>query len=392
MARTRAHINPDLFVWARKQVNADPEMLARRAGTSLDILKKWEKGEKRPTHRQLHKAADALGRSVAFFYLNEPPEEEQPRLEMRRVYARPPEKDSYEFSRQVHECMQRRALAIELYELLEEEPSRFTLRFELSQSPEDIATEIRKRLAVSVEDQFSWKGDYEALKRWRQALEKIDVLVFQTEALPLEQARGFAVFKEILPIVAFNSYDSVRGRIFTLLHEFAHVLLGESVLHTRSVYESKQQVERWCNQLAAAILVPAESLKNRPEILEKGSSASWAEKEVTRLARKYWVSPSALIRRLKNFGYISSASFNKLRKKFDARRSTPVKKQKKSKGGSHFNNVLARMGTKIPNLAFEGFNSGVLSTRDLSNIMGTRVASLGEFEEKITGVRHTFKS
>jgi transcriptional regulator with XRE-family HTH domain len=70
----RAHINPEMLIWARERINADPEYMAKRARTVLHIYQSWEKGEIYPTHKQLQKMAKALGRAPSFFYLHKPPE------------------------------------------------------------------------------------------------------------------------------------------------------------------------------------------------------------------------------------------------------------------------------------------------------------------------------
>jgi Zn-dependent peptidase ImmA (M78 family)/DNA-binding XRE family transcriptional regulator len=382
-----------MLVWARKRVNATPEQIARRVGTSLEIVQQWEAGEKRPTIKQLRTVADYLERPVAHFYLEEPPEEPTPRVEMRRVFGGTDATDSFDFAREVQRCMRRRQITLDLFERLGEVPPSLPESFHTSDDPEDVARTVRSNLlAVDVDEQVRWEGVYEALRRWREAVERAGILSFQMSGIDLKEARGFAIADRPLPIVSFNSKDSVRGRVFTLFHEVAHVLLGASTLHTRSPFESDDDTERWCNHLAAAILIPEGDLCMLYQVENHGRNAIWSRREVESLAGRYGVSPAAMVRRLDTFDRIASHSFHELRETFDQRRRSDfVSDNGDSKGGGNFYNTkLTQLGSLLPSLAFRGFYANAISAGDLSEIMGTKVKNLGTFEQKVMGSRYAF--
>ncbi|MEX1014323.1 MAG: ImmA/IrrE family metallo-endopeptidase [Candidatus Paceibacterota bacterium] len=385
MNNVRPHINHNILLWARERVNYSPEKLAKRAGVSIERYLEWEQGETRPTFRQLNIVAKALGRSTSFFYLKEPPQESEPRLEMRRVYGSNPKEDSRNFALEVQDMLQRRNVTIELYERLNETVSKIPLEFQLTDSPEEAAQKTRKWLGVSFEEQLRWDGKYVALKAWRKALEANGILPFQISGIPIEEVRGFAINYRPIPIVAFNSNDSVTARIFTLMHELGHILLGESVLHERSPFESESEIEQWCNRFSAAVLMPEKLVVKLTDHSALLNTHVWQKEQVESLSRKLWVSPSAMVRRLSTMRLISEENFESLKQIFDRYRSA-----EKSSGGSHYNNVLAKLGTLLPALAFQGFYSGELNARDLSKIMGTSVQKMGKMEEKVMGANYAF--
>lgn len=387
MKGMRAHINPELLIWARERINADPEYLARRAGTKLHIYQSWEGGEVRPTHKQLQKVAKVLGRSPSFFYLQNPPEEPEPRMEMRRVYGSSPMADSTAFAQEIQEMLRRRNMVLDLYDRLDEAKPEIPFSFTIDQDPEELAQTVRTWLNVTIDEQFGWDSVYKALKSWRSALEQRGMLTFQMSGIDMDEARGFAINYRPLPIVSFNSNDSVTGRIFTLMHEAGHLLLGESVLHERAPYESDQQVEQWCNLFSASVLIPGEHVITTAQAMSKGEQAVWNEKEVKSISRHFVVSPAAMVRRLKRLNLIESSNYEFLRSIFDAFRP----REGDGGGGNHYNNMLARLGTLLPSLAFQGYYSGEITTRDLSSIMGTRVVHLDEMEKKVMGANYAFK-
>jgi len=193
MASARAHINPDMLVWGRKRVNATPEQIARRVGTSLDVVQQWEAGERRPTIKQLRTVAKYLERPVSHFYLDEPPEEPTPRIEMRRVFDGDPVSDSFDFAREVQRLVRRRQIALDLFECLGDEPPSLPEPRDEEEDPEEVGTFLRfTLLGIDIDEQIGWQGRYEALRAWREALEQTGILSFQLSGIDIAEARGCA--------------------------------------------------------------------------------------------------------------------------------------------------------------------------------------------------------
>jgi Zn-dependent peptidase ImmA (M78 family) len=143
---------------------------------------------------------------------------------------------------------------------LKAKPPRFQLKIKLGDDPEKIGIGARELLGVTMDEQASWTDSGLALRSWREAFQTIGVLVFQVPSISMNEMRGFSVALSPLPIIAYNSSDVTRGRIFTIMHEFAHILLGESVLDSAKagshLYSGNIKVEQFCNSVAAAILIP----------------------------------------------------------------------------------------------------------------------------------------
>ena len=62
--------------------------------------------------------------------------------------------------------------------------------------------------------------------------------------MPIEDARGFALADANPKIIVVNSKDQIEARIFTLLHEFAHILLGETSISIPDL-RSNNTIEKW---------------------------------------------------------------------------------------------------------------------------------------------------
>jgi Zn-dependent peptidase ImmA (M78 family) len=92
--------------------------------------------------------------------------------------------------------------------------------------------------------------------------------------------------------------------MFTLAHELAHVWLGESAVSDANLRATPDRaVERWCNQVAAELLVPLAAVR---EELDSGASLP---DELNRLARRFKVSTLVILRRMYDAGRLSRDEF-----------------------------------------------------------------------------------
>ena len=93
-----------------------------------------------------------------------------------------------------------------------------------------------------------------------------------------------------VPVIAINaSEEEYRYRIFTLFHEYAHLLLRLGGISDENPSNS---VERFCNQFAAYFLMPEAIFKQRAtEIQPRGDD--WSDHHVAQLATLFHVSKSA---------------------------------------------------------------------------------------------------
>ena len=388
MSRTpQARINPQLLVWARTSLGLSAGDAARRIGVSADRLASWESGDVAPSVAQLRKAANVFKRPLAVFFLPEPPTE----FDAMRDFRRLPESESAHWSPQLHAVFRRARrqseTALELLETLDErvEPARLAV---YPDDPEEFAAHVRELLGVTLAEQFSWREPYAALSRWIDAVEYAGVLVLQTGEVELEEMRGFSIADGVLSVVVVNAKDAPRGRIFSVLHELAHVLLRNGGLcdfsdHGGSSEETR--VEVFCNRVAAAILMPRDSFLAESVVRTHEPAAEWSDDELAALGDRYGASREAVLRRLVSLGRSTMAFY--LRKREEYLRAYAERRAEES-GFAPYHRVKIRdLGRSYVRLVLDAYHRDELTASDLADSLGMKLKHLPKVEAEVLGIR-----
>ncbi|WCM88632.1 XRE family transcriptional regulator [Acidovorax sp. NCPPB 3576] len=302
--RVLAKVKPEVLSWARESAGFE----LHEAATAIDIqearLSEWELGLSAPTIPQLRTLATLYKRPLSVLFLQEVPTGFQVLSDFRRP-GRGPMRYSPELTQEIRIAHQRRELAKELLADIGEDALAVRALLDLKMDPEAAGKVVRDFLKISDAALNKFGGDAEgriALNFWRAAIERVGVLVFQATRVSATEASGFALSYPDLPVVVINRKDPPTRRLFSLLHEFAHVLLQQSGVSDLEIDISKPVVqpaiELFCNAVAAASLMPRDVLLLDPVISSHGRSHEWTDEEIASIAKRFGVSRESLIIRL----------------------------------------------------------------------------------------------
>lgn len=253
-------ITPSVLTWAIHESGYSPQTVAQKVGVSLDTFEAWRQGQAQPKLTEFRKLATLLKRTPATFLLPEPPQRPTPPIEFRRA----PGAD-----RATLNPIERRYLreAGRLQDLLFwvqgelGETVRTLPHFRTDMEPEAAATQAMRALLSPV-SKPALNTSAEAFRWWCRALERLGVLVF---SFPLgrDAVRGFSVWHDRAPVIAVNTAWRIEARIYTLFHEFGHLLTRTAsacLEGVRRFARPSDDVERWCEQFSAATLLPRDEV------------------------------------------------------------------------------------------------------------------------------------
>ena len=305
-----ALVNPPLLVWAREESGYPPELVADRLKVKPERLLAWERGDLKPTVRQVQLLAKFYHRPFGVFFLPQPPLLPPIAGEYRRLPGVEPGAESPELRLALRVMSQRRQVALQLLEELGNPIAEFETSAHLLEGPNEVGNRLRSLLGVTNEEQLGWTDEWEGWRCWREAVEAAGILVFQFPKVPLNQVRGLSLLKFPLPVIGINTKESAPGaRVFTLLHELTHIALSVGQEEEPALGETRDdaawsKVERWAEEAASAALIPANVLAG---FLGRMSVArgAWDVPLVRSLAVKFRVTPLAMATRLRVEGALT---------------------------------------------------------------------------------------
>jgi Zn-dependent peptidase ImmA (M78 family)/DNA-binding XRE family transcriptional regulator len=250
-------VTPEVIRWAREQVGLDIEQAAQLIGNPPHTIMAWETGEDAPALQDLENLGELYDCPIGYFFLDVPPKEDLRPLDYRGISSE--KKLSYE------SLMPLRRFS-RLVDLASNLVTSMNLRWELSMEPEsldgpidDIAARSAKNLGVTPQVLSELNTDEEAFNLWRSAIEKQGILVLSMR-LNVGELRGASSWNAPSPpaiLVNHADIEAMSGRTFTLLHEYAHLLVKHPgiVCDFRGA-SSSDRVEQFANRFAARAMVP----------------------------------------------------------------------------------------------------------------------------------------
>lgn len=237
---------------------------------------------------------------MGFFFLAEPPEEPVPIPDFRTIGDAGVERPSPDVLDTIYACQMRQEWYRDYSVEQELDPLDFVGSASTAESPILVADRIRHAIRFSVDERSMYSTYEDALRALIDLIESIGVLVMVSgivggnthRKLDPDEFRGFALSDPLAPLIFVNGADTKAAQIFTMIHELAHVYLGDTALSDAAMARpATNSHERWCNAVAAEVLVPMSSL-----LVEYRGTPD--EAELNRLARKYRVSTLVVLRRI----------------------------------------------------------------------------------------------
>jgi len=386
MARSmQALINPAMLGWARALMGLDLDYVAEKAKIAPDRLVQWETGGSSPTVAQLRKLARIYRFPIAVFYLPAPPDHKIPHPSDRRFLPGFEEEGpSPELSFEFRWADERREIALELLTNIGVTPKRFDAEASIRNTPEKLAMTIRGMLGITYDDQTTWRDSRLAFNRWREKLERLDVLVFQATEVPLQAMRGYSMFFDILPIIGVNRRDTYNARSFTLLHEMTHLMLRiESLcdMHEEGgeLSEPDKQIEVFCNSVAGCTLVPKSYFQREEAIGPATQPGEDGDKAIRDLARKYSVSRELIVRRMLTLGLVGESFYRSKREQYHREYAILPPP---SGGFVHpAVDAVSSSGRSFVGLTLENLNRGFITTSDFSDFLRVKIKHLGRLQD-----------
>jgi Zn-dependent peptidase ImmA (M78 family) len=316
---------------------------------------------------------------VGFFFLPEPPTDSLPIPDFRTMANQALVRPSPNLLDTIYLCQQRQAWYQDYAQVRRLGPVDFVSTSAVNDPIVEVAQRMRERLGFDIEARRRFSTWEEALRSFIALADQAGVMVMCSgvvgnnthRTLDPQEFRGFALADSLAPLVFVNGADTKSAQMFTLAHELAHLWLGQSALSNTDVaVQDAAGIERWCNQVAAELLMPMTAV--RAELVE-GEPLEIARQK---LARRFKVSTLVVLRRLWDANVLSDAQFWAAYRQ-EVNRLASL--QRPGGGGNFYLSQAARVSKRFARALVESTLEGQTLYRDAMKMLG--VSKVGTFNE-----------
>ncbi|MDD9868061.1 MAG: ImmA/IrrE family metallo-endopeptidase, partial [Candidatus Campbellbacteria bacterium] len=175
------------------------------------------------------------------------------------------------------------------------------------------------------------------------------------------------------PLILLNSDYPEVSQISTLLHEFAHYLLGEQEIEI-SENREKTRIEKWCNRFAYHFMISEE--------IEKGKNFN--KQNLKALSEKHFISKMSLMIRFKDLEIVSERELRDFLNRSYKNQDAPAKDKnnKNDKGGvsgNYHTTKKERTSKKFLGVLSENFYSKKISKSEFSKYLGVKYNKVDKY-------------
>jgi Zn-dependent peptidase ImmA (M78 family)/DNA-binding XRE family transcriptional regulator len=384
---TEAFITPKVAQWARERVGFSRAQLAEVLGTDPNEIEAWEGGQTRPPFGKAQDLAKTLKVPFGFLFLSEPPSEKTPIPDLRTVGEGGPAKLSPDFLELLNDVLVKQEWYRAYLEPRQTENLQFVGKFRLADGIERVSADLSNFLSVKQVRRESHTWD-EFLRQLSRKAEEQGILVMRSgivrgntrRKLSVGEFRGFVISDALAPLVFINGRDAKAAQIFTLVHELAHVWIDRSGISNpdpMEVRNEKNAVERFCNNVAAEVLVPrTDFLKSLPPTLN--------DESIQKLAAHYRVSTLVVLRRALELNAITRHNFFNLLEREEQKQKEREEKEAEeptSGGGNFYLTLPVRNSRRFTETVLGALQLDGVSYREAASLLGVKTATLPKLIE-----------
>ncbi len=360
----RVNINSDIITWAVARAGYEWDEFV----TQFPKVKDWIEDERKPTLKQLEDFARKVHVPFGYLFLEEPPQEKQP-IPFFRTAHQQTNKVSLNVYDTILLLQKRQEWLAEYLKEKGYDPLEIVGKFSENDHYQHVVQDIRSTLQLNEDWADSFKNWEEALKHLTAQIEEAGIVVTFNSVvgnstkrkIKVEECRGFVLVDEYAPFMFINNDDAKAAQMFTLIHELAHIWVGQSAgFDFRQMQPASDLLETFCDKVAAEFLVP-----------ENAFLDGWDEQpNIQQLSKKFKVSPIVIARRALDLGKMTKPEFFKF---YNQYKFKIEKRKQDSSGGDFYATSKNRLGLKFMAHVNQAVKENHLLYRDayhLTNLKG----------------------
>ncbi len=384
---SEALITPDVLTWARQRAEISLEQLADKLTIQVEKIQKWEKGENKPTFVQAQKIAKIFQIPFGYLFLQTPPEDKLPIPDLRTFKNEPIGELTPEFKSLLNDILLKQKWYKDYILENDGNEKKFLQKFTINSNKKEIITNINEVLNLKSLIGKALRRE-DLLNKLISKIEKLDILVMKNgivgsnthKPLDTKEFRGFAIYDKFAPLIFLNSKDANSAQIFTLIHELVHLWIGESGISLLDLNHTDNEIELFCNEITAEILVPTNLLDNYWD------NSAIFEKHYKELATIFSVSTLVILNKLYSLKYIDYKTYSKYTNIEAEKYKEFMAIKKKASGGNFYKTLKTRNGMNFSTALIISTLEGKTLYKEAATLLNMNSSNINRFALEL-GIR-----
>lgn len=260
-------VNPAVLIWARESADLDECQACQKLSVTQPQLADMESGRIDPLPSILESMATVYRTPLIAFYMKAPPAESDYGIDYRTRDTEDGAKTmGAHLKALIRETRSRQEM---LRDALDDEEEAERLSFVASQSTSDgverVVALLREVIDIDMTQYYARSGPTCAFDLLRDRIHDAGVYVLLDDEPERDKStvkfgdfRGFVIADPVTPFVVINGRVAEPVLSFSLLHEFTHLVLGNTGI---SGIDARNDVEKFCADVASNFLLPTTELR-----------------------------------------------------------------------------------------------------------------------------------
>lgn len=347
-------IQPEILEYMYRLSGMSEDDVAKKLKLSKAKYQSIEKGEEKITQTYLLQLADIYKRPLIAFYSAD-------------ITLLPELPHDYRINRDKKlspEIFLAKRKAIYLAEQLKEITGKTTIlpniNINTNITPIELAEKVKLLLEINYNSLREQK-EISIINYYKSLIEDKFFIPVIEHPLKSGGVRAFSVYGE-LSVIILNESDSPEVKLFSLFHEFCHLLKRQDGICSVDMEEDKNNLpeERYCDEFAACVLMPENELQ---KLIPKPITLF---EQVDYLAKLFGISKQVTIIRLKELRIINNRTYNSFKTKLESG-------AKKGYGKRNWERTFVnRTSRLILDHLINSFRKGDLTYSSLATITGIK--------------------
>ena len=361
-------INTTNLKIARENMGISSQAASKRISSSTrDIVAEWERGDSLPTWSQVTKLSKIYNVPELLFFSDKP-------LEKQKVIPDYRVGVNQESDEKIKKLINLVVTRQKWLERCLKEGGSTQNQLQGSgrnlESPRQLADLIREKLKVDITEFKKISGRKDALNYLIEKAETQGIFVGKTVSyhkIEVEDMRGLFISHDYCPFIILNRRDARAAQIFSFVHELAHYFRRSdaisNTLDFRSTSGNINPEERFCNKVAAELLLPENEF----------TKVFYDKLDIDAVSDLYKVSKIFIFYRLKELGKIRKGSEraleDEIQKEMQENLRMKAEREKAQSGGNYTNAMRDSNGSLFNRIVYKSYTENKIGYVEASNLL-----------------------